>query len=82
MSVVHGMCNMCGTAVAAVEVEIPHATPAKLKSAGVSRTATLCAAICQECAVSIASAWARHGAADWARWIEDRKTGRTQGASP
>jgi hypothetical protein len=77
VSVLHGKCNMCGQSTAAVEVEIPHATRAHMKAAGVASTSTLCAAVCEDCARAVTAAHAKHGAAGFAQWKAERAVLRT-----
>jgi hypothetical protein len=76
MIVLRGKCNMCGRREPAIEVEIPQATNEQRKLNGVASTSIMCAAICRECSQEITSAWARHGALDWAKWVADRKAAR------
>lgn len=77
-SVVRGKCNMCGRNEPAVEVEIPHATNEQRRINSIGATQVMCAAICRECGQAINAAWARHGAADYAKWLAERKAARRE----
>lgn len=68
MITLHGSCRMCGGLTAAVEVEVPHATPEHRKACGVSPRGILATAICQVCTRAAVAAWAEHGTSLPAAW--------------
>jgi hypothetical protein len=69
---IHGKCNMCGNFEASIEVDVPHATAEKKKALGIGSTSVMCAALCRTCTRAAVAAWAKHGAAEWARVREER----------
>jgi hypothetical protein len=60
---IHGKCNMCGNFEASIE---------KKKALGIGSTSVMCAALCRTCTRAAVAAWAKHGAAEWARVREER----------
>jgi hypothetical protein len=75
-SIIRGKCNMCGNPGGAPEVEIPHASAAHKKAAGVGMTGTLCAAVCETCARAITHAHARYNAAGFQQWAAEWRAAR------
>ncbi len=83
MITLHGKCNMCGRLEAAIEVDLPHATDEHKKRFGISVTTLMATAVCKECAHSIVAAWAKHGAAEWAKTRAEREAAqRAQNTDP
>jgi hypothetical protein len=70
---------MCGRNEASIEVEIPHATIAHKKGAGISAGSLLAAAICRDCTRATVAAWARHGAPDAQRLKDEYRAKREGG---
>jgi hypothetical protein len=67
---------MCGRNEPAAEVEIPHATNEQRRINSIGSTQVMCAAVCEECGRAIVAAWARYGAAGYARWKAERDAAR------
>jgi hypothetical protein len=81
VNVLRGQCYMCGRAVEAIEVEVPHATYQHCKTVGVA-LGRCCTAVCRDCARAITSSWARHGAAEWARVKAERDAAKRVDTQP